>query len=154
MSPVKKILVGLLVLFVVVQFVPPGRNTNHGPMPNDISTLISTPDSVRFLLQIACYDCHSNDTRYPWYMSIQPIGWIMAKHVREGKEELNFSEFAGYSHRRQASKLKAIGSSVKEGTMPLSAYTLLHADARLSDQAKMIIINWVTHNTDSLQAKD
>jgi hypothetical protein len=152
MTLVKKILAVLLVVFVVIQFIQPGRNKSDGPMPDDISTLVSVAGSVMSLLHRACYDCHSNNTGYPWYMNVQPMGWLMAKHVREGKEELNFSEFAGYSRRRQVSKLKAIGSSVKDGTMPLPSYTLMHADARLSGLEKKIIINWVTQTMDSVQA--
>ncbi len=154
MSLVKKILVGLLVLFIVIQFIRPARNTATGHMPKDISTLISTPDSVRSLLQNACYDCHSNITRYPWYTNVQPMGWLMAKHIREGKEELNFSEFGGYSPRRQVSKLTGIANSITENTMPLQSYLWMHRSARLSTAEKMLIKNWIQQSKDVLSAKN
>lgn len=154
MRIVKKIVVGALVVFVLIQFIRPARNKRSQLLPTDISKLVPIPDSVRSLLQTACYDCHSNNTSYPWYMNVQPMGWLMAKHIREGREELNFSEFGGYSHRRQVSKLKAISSSVKDGTMPLSSYTLLHQDAMLSEPAKRQIIKWATAMADSIQTQN
>ena len=152
MSRVKKLVGVILLLLIVVQFIRPGRNTSSQPMPNDISKMVATPDSIKSVLQTACYDCHSNNSKYPWYMNIQPMGWLMAKHIREGKEVLNFSEFGGYSRRRQVSKLKAVGSSIEDGSMPLSSYTLLHKDARLSTPAKRMIIEWSTDIADSLRA--
>ena len=152
MRLVKKIPALVLVLFIIVQFIRPARNISNGLLPTDISKLVPIPDSVRSLLHTACYDCHSNNTRYPWYVNVQPMGWLMAKHVREGNMELNFSEFGDYSRRRQLSKLKAISGSIKNGTMPLPSYTLLHHDARLSGIEKIMIMKWATGMSDNLQA--
>ena len=82
----------------------------------------------------SCYDCHSNNTRYPWYVNIQPMGWVMARHIKKGKENLNFSEFGTYSKRKQANKLRAIATSIKDGSMPLSSYTIMHTDAKLCEE--------------------
>lgn len=78
------------------------------------------------------------------------MGWLLARHVKEGKAELNFSEFGSYSPRRQANKLRAIENSIKDGTMPLSSYLLLHKDARLTETDKTEIIDWVRRTRDSL----
>jgi hypothetical protein len=112
------------------------------------------PGSVEGILKTSCYDCHSNKTCYPWYANIQPMGWVLANHIKDGKDDLNFNEFGTYTKRRQLSKLKAIGSSVKEGTMPLPSYTLLHQDAILSKEEKTLVTDWATKTRDSLEAKN
>src|SRR6185503_2073761 len=108
MSKRKIIVWTVLLLFLAIQFIRPRLN-NDGKVPGlPFVQLCAVPDSVNQILKEACYDCHSNLTRYPWYTNIQPLGWIMAGYVRRGKAELNFSEFNSYSKRRQVSKLKAI----------------------------------------------
>jgi hypothetical protein len=109
---------------------------------------------VQKILIASCTDCHSNNTRYPWYANIQPVGWLLANHIKQGKAELNFSEFGNYSSRRQASKLKAIRYSVKDGSMPLSSYTFLHQDAKLSKENKALIIEWAAKTRDRFETKN
>lgn len=138
MSRTKKILLTIAVLFVAIQFIQPARNKNGQVLPTDISKIYSLPQNVQVVLKTACYDCHSNNTNYPWYVNIQPVGWIMARHIKQGKEELNFSEFGGYSSRRQANKLKSVENSIKDGDMPLSSYTLIHKNARLLQAEKAL----------------
>ena len=108
------------------------------------------PDTVQILLKTACYDCHSNNTNYPFYAYIQPIGWLLNNHIQEGKKELNFNEFGGLPKRRQASKLKSIANQIKDEAMPLPAYTILHKNAILTKTDKDLIINWATISMDSL----
>lgn len=148
-----KILLAIVLLFVAMQFVRPAKNSSNAVQRADMVIHFNVPDSVAGILKTSCYDCHSNNTNYPWYASIQPAGWLLAKHIRDGKEELNFSEFASYSQRRQLSKLKSIQNSIKDGSMPLSAYTIIHADAKLSDKSKTLLIDWSSKTTDSLSAK-
>ncbi len=81
------------------------------------------------------------------------MGWMMANHIKDGKDDLNFNEFGAYSKRRKLSKLKAIGSSVKDGSMPISSYTILHQDAKLSKDEKRLVTDWATKTIDSLEAK-
>lgn len=145
----KRILVLLLIFFIVIQFFPAEKN-NSADQNSDISLRYTAPLAVDALLKQACYDCHSNKTNYPWYSHIQPFGWWLAKHIRKGKEELNFNEFSSYSLRRQVSKLKAISGSLKNGSMPLKSYTLIHRDARLSTTEKNEIVAWVDKLKDSL----
>ncbi|MBB6240461.1 hypothetical protein HDC90_005138 [Pedobacter sp. AK013] len=150
MKGIKKILLGLLVILVMIQFVQPVRNKNGQAMPNDISKVIAMPDSVQEILKKACYDCHSNNTNYPWHTNIQPLHWFMTYHIQSGKEELNFNEFSSYTTRRQQSKLRSIENSLKDGTMPLSSYTLIHRNAILNKTEKTLIIKWVQNSKDSL----
>jgi hypothetical protein len=113
-------------------------------------TPFKTSANVAGVLKTSCYDCHSNNTRYPWYANIQPVGWLLANHVKDGKEELNFNEFTSYSKRRQLSKMKSIQNSIKDGSMPLPAYTVFHNDAKLSEESKASILQWTSKVIDSL----
>jgi len=154
MSRIKKILLGLLIVFIAIQFIQPARNKNGQVIATDISKIYSLPQSVQATLKTACYDCHSNNTNYLWYTNIQPVGWMMARHIKEGKEELNFSEFGSYSERRQLSKLRSIENSIKDGSMPISTYTIIHKNARLTKEEKAQIIDWAKIIRDSLANKN
>lgn len=140
----------VLLIFVGIQFIRPKRNISSAEQPGSIEHVVTVPPKLQALLKIACYDCHSNNTHYPWYMNVQPAAWFMAKHVEEGKAALNFDDFSSYSKRRQGSKLKSIVNSVREGTMPIASYKWMHKEARLSDEARSIIINWAMQQQDSL----
>ena len=106
------------------------------------------------MLKISCYDCHSNNTHYPWYSFMQPGAWSMASHIKEGKADLNFSEFGAYSSRRQQSKLQAIINSINDNTMPLSSYIILHKNAKLSEENKALLLDWIKITKDSLSLKN
>ncbi|MEJ6982460.1 heme-binding domain-containing protein [Pedobacter sp. P351] len=138
-----KVLLILLAVFTLMQFFQPNRNSGKTASANDITKVYPVPDNVQAILKKACYDCHSNSTRYPWYTYIQPFGWMMNSHIKEGKAELNFNEFGSYSARRQRSKIKAIAGSIKDGSMPLDSYTLIHRDAKLNNTEKNLILNWL-----------
>lgn len=148
-SRTKKILVVVFIVFIAIQFKRPDRNISKAQR-EDLERHFHTPQNVLLILKASCYDCHSNNTNYPWYAQIQPFGWLLSKHITEGKQELNFSEFSNYSRRRQLSKLKAIQYSIKDGSMPLPSYTLLHSDAQLSRDSKAMLIQWTTKLIDSL----
>ena len=146
----RKWLLIFIVVFILIQFIQPARNRNGQVLPTDITKTFTVPPTIKAILEVACYDCHSNNTRYPWYANIQPGGWWLAKHIKDGKEELNFSEFGSYSPRRQANKLRSIENSINDGSMPLPSYTLLHKDARLTNDQKAQLIAWVSQLKGSL----
>jgi hypothetical protein len=154
MSLTRIILLSIGVVIITLQIIQPVRNKRGQISANDISKIVTISDSVHAVLKNACYDCHSNNTNYPWYSNIQPIGWLMATHIKQGKEELNFSEFGSYSPRRQLSKLNGIANSIKDDIMPLYFYRLMHKNAQLSTNEKMLVINWAQHSKDSLSAKN
>ena len=154
MSLKKKILFGLLTGFAAIQFIQPAHNKTDVVLPADFQKIYAVPDSVATVLQISCYDCHSNNTHYPWYSFIQPAAWFMASHIKEGKANLNFSEFGAYSNRKQQSKLQAIINSINDNTMPVSSYTMLHKKAILSVQSKALLLDWVQTTKDSLSQKN
>lgn len=154
MSRIKKIGLSVLVIFFAIQFIQPAHNKSDGILATDISKIVAIPDSIQVLVKIACYDCHSNNTNYPWYSNIQPMGWLMAKHIKQGKAVLNFSEFGNYSRRKQLSKLTGIANSIRDGNMPLASYQWIHKNARLDTIEKGLLINWVQQSKDSLSAKN
>lgn len=146
MNTVKKILLAILFVVVAIQFIRPGRNVKTDESAVDIFITFNIPDSVHSILKKACFDCHSNNTRYPWYSNIQPVGWFLSRHIKDGKEELNFSEFGNYSQRRQVSKLEGIAVNVREDLMPLKSYRLLHKEARLQEDEKAQVIRWAENS--------
>jgi hypothetical protein len=150
----RKWLLILLGVFILIQFIQPARNQSGQVLQTDITKMFYIPSEVKTVLEVACYDCHSNNTRYPWYAYIQPGGWWLAKHIKGGKEELNFSEFGVYSRRRQINKLRSIENSLKDGSMPLSSYALLHKNARLTGGDKALVIAWINKVKDSLTASN
>jgi hypothetical protein len=154
MTNTKKILLAACIIIVVIQFIRPARNSNDQVLTTDISKVISIPDSVQVILDKACYDCHSNNTDYPWYSNIQPVGWLLTKHIKKGKNDLNFSEFGGYSARRQLSKLDGIAENVSADDMPLKSYRLMHKNAQLHQNEKDLLIDWAQHSRDILSAKE
>ncbi len=139
---IKKILLVLLVALVVMQFIRPAKNVSQGVNAKDISVLYKVPDSVNVILAKACNDCHSDNTKYPWYNNIQPVAWWLRKHVTGGKRHLNFSEFGNYPVAKQVKKLKKTAKEVTDGDMPLDSYLWIHKDAILSDAEKKTLINW------------
>lgn len=140
----KKIGLGLLVLLVVIQFVRPTRNISTDISPTDISKAYQVPVEVSAVLEKSCYDCHSNNTRYPWYANLQPIGWWLQGHVNEGKAELNFSEFASYPEKKAKHKFEEIEEMINEGEMPLKSYLIIHGDAKLSPAEAEVVVNWAS----------
>lgn len=139
---IKKILVGVVALLVAAQFVRPAKNLSVAAGPNDIAVKHPVPPKVRALLQRACYDCHSNNTQYPWYAEVQPCGWWLSWHVNDGKRHLDFSEFGGYTAKRAGKKLEQIADEVEQHGMPLRSYTWLHPGARLTPEEIRLLTDW------------
>ncbi len=140
----KIILLILTIVFVGIQFIPTKRNQSESVPNTDFMIANNVPNNIKATLQTSCYDCHSNNTSYPWYNTVQPVAWFLENHIEEGKAELNFSEWDNYSNRRKKSKLKSIVSQIKDNKMPLSSYTMIHKDALLDDSQKKEIIDWIT----------
>jgi len=140
----------LLIGFVGMQFIPTNLNQSDVIPQEDIINYYKAPKEVAFLLKNSCYDCHSDNTDYQWFNKIKPIFWVMENHIKEGKEDLNFNEFASYSRRRQKSKLKSIISQIEKNEMPLKSYNLMHKSAILDDTDKTILIKWIEKLKDSI----
>ena len=148
---IKNILLALVVLLVLVQFYPRAKKNNDLTAVNDLATVHVVPADVMGILKTSCYDCHSNNTVYPWYSNIQPGSWWLNDHIVEGKRELNFSEFATYRLARQYKKLDEIINQIKEDEMPLQSYTLIHRNAKLSKEQKLLVSSWSSALRDSMK---
>lgn len=150
MKTKNKILLGLGAVFVAIQFVRPEKNDSPAG-PDDLVAHYAPPAEVRQILETACYDCHSNRTRYPWYAQVQPVGWWLASHINDGKDELNFSEFAAYSEHRRAKKLLSVSDEVTERSMPLKSYTWIHRDAKLTAAQIKTLADWAEALADKIE---
>ena len=147
-----KIIIAILIILILIQFIRPERNNGNALGRNDFTHEIPTPDTVMGILKTSCFDCHSNHTNYPWYAEIAPVSWWLSNHVKEGKWELNFSEFVTYNDRRKNKKLEEIAEQVEEHEMPLSSYTLIHKDANLNQQEIQTLAQWAKLAQQQLKA--
>ena len=132
----KKILIGVAGVLIVIQFIPVDRS--NPPVEGEI--MEST--ELKTVLKKSCYDCHSNETVWPWYSYVAPVSWLVADDVHEGRRHLNFSNWQNIEVRKVSKAKQEIWEMVSEGEMPLSKYVLLHPEAKLSEKDKQIIKNW------------
>jgi hypothetical protein len=128
--------IGLIVVFGLIQFVPVDRS--NPPVESEIP---ASPE-VKTVLQSACYDCHSNETTWPWYSHIAPISWLVAQDVHAGRDELNFSTWNRYSTKQQVEKLKETLEEIEEGEMPPWFYLAVHRDIQLSARERAALQTW------------
>ena len=132
----------VVAIVLVIQVIPVERNVSTVPPGQSFEKTEKVPANVAAILKVSCYDCHSNNTRYPWYSELQPGAYFMAQHIKEGKEELNFDEFNNYSKRRKKAKIKSIISQIEKEEMPLKSYLLLHPDAGLTPNKKKVLLQF------------
>jgi hypothetical protein len=132
----KRIGIALIVILVAFQFVPVEKTNPpaHGQL--------AAPAEVQALLHRACYDCHSNETAWPWYSQVAPTSLLIARDVKEGRRKVNFSTWEKYDEQRKARKLKEIAKEVAKGDMPLFYYLPIHPDAKLSAAERELIVKW------------
>jgi len=138
-------------MFVVIQFFTVDYNQSETVPQTDFMLVNKVPVTVEKSLQVSCYDCHSNNTAYPWYNKVQPMAWYLEDHIKEGKAELNFNEWDSLSSRRKASKLRSIIKQIESDEMPLDSYTLIHRDVIFSEVEKTAVIEYMKTLKDSLE---
>jgi hypothetical protein len=129
-------ILALVIALVAIQLVPIDR-TNP-----PVETEVPASAEVRSVLRRACYDCHSNETKWPWYTRIAPASWLIAKDTSEGREELNFSTWDRLSAGDQAEAIRKSWETVDEGEMPPWFYLPLHPEARLSADDRVLLRDW------------
>jgi hypothetical protein len=138
----KRIGLGLIVVLVVLQFFRPDRNATPVDPQQDLLSVASPPDQVASLIRSSCYDCHSNQTNYPWYSNISPVSWYLNQHISKGKEEVNFSEYGSLEKADKIRVLDEFYEVLEGGDMPLPSYTLIHREARLSKEEIDALCSW------------
>jgi len=138
----KKVLLGILVGFVLIQLIRPEKNDSKNDI-NHVSTIMPIPTEVEAILKTSCNDCHSNSTVYPWYSEIAPVSWYLASHVNDGKEHLNLSEWTAYNSYQKEHILNDFEEVLMSHEMPLKSYLILHKEAELSKDQYNVLIDWV-----------
>ena len=138
----RKVLLGLLIGLILIQFISPERN-DSGDWSNDYTTTMQVPKEVKEIIKTSCADCHSNKTKYPWYSKIAPVSWYIAQHVNQGREHLNFSEWTTYNKDQKNHIIKDLEEELEEKNMPLKSYLLIHKDAKLTQDQYNILLVWV-----------
>ncbi|STD03939.1 heme-binding domain-containing protein [Elizabethkingia anophelis] len=136
----------VVAIVLVIQVIPVERNVSTVPAGQSFERTEKVPANVAAILKVSCYDCHSNNTRYPWYSELQPGAWFMAQHIKKGRDELNFDEFNNYSKRRKKAKIKSIISQIEKDEMPLKSYRMMHGNARLSADEKKELLDFFRDN--------
>lgn len=140
---IRKALYVLAVVLVLIQFYRPDlNNSSYESAVNAFIQQNNVSSEVESILKTSCFDCHSNHTSYPLYAQVAPMSFWINHHVKEGKEHLNFSDWNNYSIKKKLHKLDEIIEEIDEHEMPLSSYTLLHDDAKLSQESSKLLINW------------
>lgn len=150
---IKKYLWAILAAILLgIQLIRPDFQNPASDPAQDFKAIAKPPAEVAAILDAACYDCHSNQTRYPWYSQIAPVSWWLANHVREGREHVNFSSYGAYGAADQADILEESAEVVSKGEMPLKSYTWTHGAARLSDAQRKQMTDWFNSLSESAPA--
>ena len=147
----KIIIIVLAISFVAIQFVRPDRAVPPEDPAHTLEASMAIPEDVRMVLGRSCTDCHSNRTVYPWYSNISPVSWFLDDHIRDGRRELNISEWNTYETRKKVRKLDEICQQVEDGEMPLPSYLWIHWDAAIKPGEAEILCNWANSEKERLQ---
>lgn len=142
MKLLKNIFLALLLILIIMQFFRPDKNITQGDHTVDFISETNPSAEVKTVLEQSCYDCHSNNTVYPWYNNVAPISFWLADHVKDGKKHLNFSEWNSYDSKKKDHKLEEVEEMVAEGEMPLEEYTWTHKEADLTEEQRNEIVSW------------
>lgn len=139
---IKKIAIGFMFLLVIIQFFRIDKTNPKIVAENDFIFQTNPPEHIQTILKTSCYDCHSNESTYPWYTNVAPISWWIKHHINEAREELNFSTWASYPLKKQKHKLEEVYEEVEEGEMPLPSYLIVHSEAKLTTEQKNELVAW------------
>ena len=132
----KKVLWILIAVLIIIQFITVDTTNPPVQKNKDFLEMTKAPSEIGHILKNACYDCHSDETKYPWYFNVAPVSWILKNHVNEARRHVNFSTWGNYTTERQAKKLDHCSEMINEGEMPLEAYIMMHSEAKLNEVQK------------------
>ncbi|MFB6343697.1 heme-binding domain-containing protein [Saccharicrinis sp. FJH62] len=138
---VKSVLIALFVIFIVIQFIQPKKNAGEITSDHFINQK-DIPSDIKTILKTSCFDCHSNQTTYLWFDKIAPASWLVSSHIKEGKHHLNFSNWGKTDTLDLISDLGDISDVMKDKSMPLTSFTMMHGKARLTQDQRNTIIAW------------
>ncbi len=138
----KKIGLGLLAIIVIIQFIRIDKENPAYVEENDFIYQMNPPEHIEKILRTSCYDCHSSQTKYPWYSNVAPISWWLSDHIEEARGHLNFSDWETYELKRKEHKLEECVDMLEAKEMPLSSYLITHGDAELSAEELEELVDW------------
>lgn len=138
-----KIIIAIIVVLIAMQFIRIDKTNPPVNPQTDFINVVEVPEDIKTLIRTSCYDCHSNETVYPWYSNIAPISWWMKGHVNHAREEMNFSIWGEYSEKRKDHKLEEIIELVEEGEMPLPSYLIIHGETKLNKEQIQTFTDWI-----------
>lgn len=134
------LIIGLV--FLLLQFIPSGMPENKPVAGQGIFEVVQVPDNVQTILEKACFDCHSQQVKFPWYSYVAPTSWLVARDIKVGRSNLDFGNWGDLSKRKQLQLLDDINDEVSDGGMPMIIYTYLHSEAKLTHKERESIVNW------------
>ena len=152
MTTKNKIILIVVALIIIIQLIPLDKSVPEDITTNDLFTVVDVDPQIQEILKVACYDCHSYETVYPWYSGIAPVSWLTMNHINEGREHLNFSEWGAYTAKKAAHKAEEIAEEVEEGEMPLQGYVMMHSEALLSKEDNEKLIAWAKNLEKEIKA--
>jgi hypothetical protein len=135
-------IVSIVVVIIGIQLIPLKRPDVREDNPDDLLISADVPDNVARLLKVSCYDCHSNQTAYPWYSNVAPASWLVVRDIRLGRERMNFSTWNSFEKSKKAGMLSGIIDEVSAKDMPMSVYVIMHPEARLEEADRGAIVDW------------
>ena len=138
------LLIGLITLFLVIQLIPVDRDNPA----SDPKMEIRAPQEVLAMLKNSCYDCHSNQTNWPFYSYIAPVSWLVSRDVKKGRRNLNFSEWGKLSPEDKNKARKEMIEEISKDEMPLPIYLIMHSEAKLNDEQKIKLKQWADLTVD------
>lgn len=142
MKLLKRLGIVVVVLAIAIQFIPVNHQNPTVDPKQDYLTVSGAPTEVGRILKAACYDCHSYESKYPWYSYVAPVSFLLQNHIEEGRSKLNFSTWGSSSAYDLAEASEEIPETIAEGEMPLWDYAMMHSEARLSRTEEQVLINW------------
>ena len=146
----KKILIIFIVIMILIQFITIDKENPISDESKDFITINNPPEEIVETLKNACYDCHSNKTKYPWYSNVAPASWLIKEHINNGRRHLNFSIWEDYKEAKKEHKIDECIEMIKSGEMPMKGYVLFHSEAELTNEQKSSFIYWLRELKDSL----
>jgi len=146
----KWIAAALAVVFLLLQFTNPPRT--NPPVVNDLMAANPPPPEIAAMLRAACYDCHSYETKWPWYSRVAPVSWLIASDVSNGRDNMDFSDWPTNDPERVAKRLESMSEEIGYGNMPPKKYTLVHAVARLTESRRKELEDWLNAEAARLKA--
>lgn len=153
MKWLKRIVIGLVVLLLVSQVIRPAKTNPAVDSARTIQALTRMTPEVDAILRRSCNDCHSYETKWPWYTNIAPASWLVVHDVNEGREHLSLSDWASYNRKRAAHLLDEMEEEVRKGNMPLGKYVILHREAALSETDKSVLLTWLSEEKKRLESQ-